>query len=169
MWYNYGAATAGTIVNAGNISDTTTATQSICPKGWSLPAKTQIDSLSGGSSSTAYVGSFSPVLGGYYDYGTLHDESTYGYWWNSTAHNGAVRRALYYKGSSLYTGSGGRSSGLYVRCVSEEKDVSDLTYMQDMTPSVAANTAEGALAVILKNHKIWYNSIKDRIQLVIFI
>ncbi|MBR3252585.1 hypothetical protein IKF84_00730, partial [Candidatus Saccharibacteria bacterium] len=48
----------------------------ICPKGWTLPAKTQIDSLSGGSSSTAYVNSFSPVLGGDYINGTLNSEST---------------------------------------------------------------------------------------------
>ena len=57
------------------------------------------------------------------------------------------------------TGSGGgitndayaRNHGIYIRCVSEEKDVSDLTYMQDMTPSVAANIAERtALSTILQ-------------------
>ena len=99
-------------------SSTTTATQSICPKGWTLPAKTQIDSLSGGSGSTAYVGSFSPVLGGSYHNGTLIVESTQGSWWGSTAHNGAARYYLYYNGSSLYTGSAGRrNDGAYVRCV----------------------------------------------------
>ncbi|MBQ3293207.1 hypothetical protein IJG93_02830, partial [Candidatus Saccharibacteria bacterium] len=56
------------------------------------------------------------------------------------------RYYLYYNGSSLYTDNGRRYSGRYVRCVSEEKDVSDLTYMQDMTPSVATNTAEGTTA-----------------------
>ncbi len=39
----------------------------------------------------------------------------------------------------MYSNVYSRSSGIYIRCVSEEKDVSDLTYMQDMTPSVAAN------------------------------
>ncbi|MBQ3292805.1 hypothetical protein IJG93_00645, partial [Candidatus Saccharibacteria bacterium] len=81
-WYNYTLASAGTITGTNN---TTTATQSICPKGWALPAKTQIDSLSGGSSSTTYVGSFSPVLGGKYHKGKLSSESKRGFWWGSTA------------------------------------------------------------------------------------
>ncbi|MBQ3293022.1 hypothetical protein IJG93_01795 [Candidatus Saccharibacteria bacterium] len=83
-----------------------------------MPAQTQIDSLSGGSSSTTYVGSFSPVLGGYYGNGTLNSESTRGIWWGNTVHNGAFRYILYYDGSSLYTSGGGRrSDGYYVRCV----------------------------------------------------
>ena len=140
VWYNYGTASAGTI-KSSSASDTTgttvITTESICPKGWTLPAKTQIDSLSGGSSSTTYVGSFSPVLGGDYVNGTLYDESSRGIWWGSTAYNGATRYPLSYNGSSLSTGGYGRNVGYYIRCVSEEKDVSDLTYMQDMTPSVA--------------------------------
>ena len=143
-------ASAGTIKNSSS-SDTTgttvIATESVCPKGWTLPAKTQIDSLSGGSSSTAYVGSFSPVLGGHYINGTLHDESTRGFWWGSTAYDGALRYLLGYNGSSLYTSNYGyRYRGFYVRCVSEEKDVSDLTYMQDMRPSILScycNTRAG--------------------------
>ncbi|MBQ3292939.1 hypothetical protein IJG93_01345 [Candidatus Saccharibacteria bacterium] len=141
VWYNYVVASAGTIKNSSS-SDTTgttvIATESVCPKGWTLPTTEQIDAIGGTSpGSTTYVGSFSPVLGGYYGSGTPHNESTYGYWWGSTASNGAVRYHLYYDGSSLYTNGGRRSSGIYIRCVSEEKDVSDLTYMQDMTPSVA--------------------------------
>ncbi|MBQ3293057.1 hypothetical protein IJG93_01990 [Candidatus Saccharibacteria bacterium] len=82
-----------------------------------MPAKTQIDSLSGGSSSTTYVGSFSPVLGGNYYNGSLYNESTYGLWWGSTAYNGARRDFLSYNGSSLYTDSNGRVNGLYIRCI----------------------------------------------------
>ncbi len=114
VWYNYTLASAGTITGTNN---TTTATQSICPKGWTLPSKTQIDSLSGGSSSTTYVGSFSPVLGGGYTNGTLYNESTHGLWWGSTAYNGAERYFLGYNGSSLYTYNGRRYNGRYVRCV----------------------------------------------------
>ena len=99
-------------------SSTTTATQSICPKGWTLPSKAQIDTIGGTSpGSTTYVGSFSPVLGGYYGYGTLYFESTYGFWWGSTVSNGAERYDLAYNGSSLYTDNTGRYYGLYVRCV----------------------------------------------------
>ena len=141
VWYNYGAASAGTIKNSSS-SDTTgttvITTESICPKDWTLPSKTQIDSIGGASpGSSTYVPSFSPVLGGYYTNGTLRNESTYGFWWGSTAYNGALRYTLGYNGSSLYTNNSGRRAGVYVRCVSEEKDVSDLTYMQDMTAKVA--------------------------------
>ncbi|MBQ3293460.1 hypothetical protein IJG93_04190 [Candidatus Saccharibacteria bacterium] len=84
-----------------------------------MPSQTQIDTIGGASpGSTTYVGSFSPVLGGRYYNGTLNDESTYGYWWASTAYNGALRYNLGYYGSSLYTDNGrSRDSGRYVRCV----------------------------------------------------
>ena len=113
-WYNYTLASAGTITGTNN---TTTATQSLCPKGWTLPTQTQIDSLSGGSSSTTYVGSFSPVLGGYYSDTTLNEESTTGVWWGSTAYSSVRRDSLFYDGSRLYTGYNRRYNGSYVRCV----------------------------------------------------
>ena len=77
-----------------------------------------MDSLSGGteSGSSTYVPSLSPVLGGRYYNGTLN-ESTYGYWWGSTAYNGVRRYYLYYDGSSLYTRNGNRYGGYYVRCI----------------------------------------------------
>ena len=116
-----------------------TATESVCPKGWTLPAKAQIDSQRD-------LNNFSPVLGGYYYSGTLHNESTYGIWWGSEAYNGARRYDLSYNGSSLYTDYGVRRTGFYVRCVSEEKTVTDLTYLQDMTGEIANNTLDGTTA-----------------------
>ncbi|MBR3252555.1 hypothetical protein IKF84_00560, partial [Candidatus Saccharibacteria bacterium] len=117
VWYNYALASAGTITGTNN---TTTATQSICPKGWTLPSKDQINSLSGGEypGTITYVSSFSPVLGGRYGYGTLYDESTHGHWWGSTAYDGARRYYLNYNGSNLHTnGYGRRFGGIYVRCI----------------------------------------------------
>ena len=115
VWYNYTLATAGTIIDENTTSsspatNTTEATESICPKGWTLPSKTQIDSQRN-------IASFSPVLGGGYFNGTLYFEDTHGYWWGSTAYNGARRYLLYYNGSSLYTSGNNRHDGLYVRCV----------------------------------------------------
>ena len=96
-----------------------------------MPNKRQIDS-------NRDTTNFSPVMGGYYRNGTLYNESTYGIWWGSEAYNGARRYYLVYYGSSLYTNDGGRRhDGYYIRCVSEEKTVTDLTYMQDMTPTLA--------------------------------
>ena len=139
-WYNYAAASAGTITDTSN---TVISTESICPKGWSLPTVAQTRIIGPDDGSTTYTTNFSPVQGGYYNDGTLDNESTRGGWWGSTAsttYNGARRYYLRYDDSSLYTGYGYRYNGLYIRCVSEEKDVSDLTYMQDMTPSVAVRT-----------------------------
>ena len=134
---NYAIASAGTIVNK-NSSDTTgntnTAAESICPKGWTLPSVKQIDN-------NRSISEFSPVLGGYYDNGRLRNESTNGYWWGSTAYdNGARRYLLVYDGSSLSTSNYYRQYGRYVRCVSEEKTVTDLTYLQDMTGGIVNNT-----------------------------
>ena len=112
MWYNYAIASAGTIVEpttTDDVTNTNAATESVCPKGWTLPTTKQIDA----NRDTA---SFSPVLGGYYGNGTLYDEATYVRWWGSEASNGARRYRLGYNGS-LYTYDGSRRSGLYVRCV----------------------------------------------------
>ena len=107
-----------------------TATESVCPKGWTLPTTKQIDN----NRSTT---NFNLVQGGGYSNGTLYDEDTRGNWWGSTASNGAGRYSLNCNGSSLYTGRNYRLVGYYVRCVSEEKTVTDLTYLQDMTGEIA--------------------------------
>ena len=114
-WYNYSLATAGTIVDKNTTQqdpaiNTNEATESICPKGWTLPNRTQI----GGQRNT---NNFSPVLGGYYDNGTLTGEGTHGNWWSSTAYNGATRYYLGYNGSGLYSGNYRRRDGYYIRCV----------------------------------------------------
>ncbi|MBR3252762.1 hypothetical protein IKF84_01690 [Candidatus Saccharibacteria bacterium] len=92
------------------------AAVSICPKGWTLPSKTQIDSLSGGSSSV-YVSSFSPVLGGRYLNNTLLNDSTHGYQWGSTAYDGGSRYYLGYNSNNLFTYNGYRNVGYYIRCI----------------------------------------------------
>ncbi|MBQ3440703.1 hypothetical protein IJG27_00075 [Candidatus Saccharibacteria bacterium] len=133
MWYNYAIASAGTIVEpttTDDVTNTNAATESVCPKGWTLPTTKQIDA----NRDTA---SFSPVLGGLYYDGTLNNGATRGYWWGSEAYNGVRRYNLSYNGSSLSTSNYSRRSGLYVRCVSEEKTVTDLTYLQDMTGEIA--------------------------------
>ena len=116
VWYNYTLASAGTIFdeNIPTQSQPATnidiATESVCPKGWTLPNSTQINS-------NREVANFSPVLGGYYYNGALHVESTRGYWWGSNTSRGATRYFLYYTGSGLYTDGGTRYDGVYIRCV----------------------------------------------------
>ena len=132
----YAIASAGTIVNKNSsdaVGNLNTATESICPKSWTLPSKKQIDSNTDATN-------FTPVLGGSYSNGILNSESVYGFWWSSEGMSGAGRHYLRYDNSSLYTNSFGRRNGLYIRCVSEKKTVTDLTYLQDMTGEIAHKT-----------------------------
>ncbi|MBQ3440852.1 hypothetical protein IJG27_00875 [Candidatus Saccharibacteria bacterium] len=108
-----------------------TATESVCPKSWTLPTMKQLDN-------NRDITNFSPVLGGYYNNGILNNEAANGVWWSDEVYSGAIRYYLAYNNASLYTGhSNVRSSGRYIRCVSEEKTVTDLTYLQDMTGEIA--------------------------------
>ena len=125
--------------SSDDTGNTNTATESVCPKGWTLPTTKQIDNNRG-------LSNFSPVLGGNYTNGTLGSEATYGSWWGSETNSGARRCYLLYTGSSLYTNFYSRRDGRYVRCVSEEKTVTDLTYLQDMTGEIANNTLDGTTA-----------------------
>ena len=78
----------------------------------------------------------------YIDSGVLATENTNGNWWGSTAYSGTQRYRLRYNDGSLHTGGNRRYYGLYIRCISEEKTVTDLTYLQDMTGEIA-NKASG--------------------------
>ncbi|MBR3252529.1 hypothetical protein IKF84_00425 [Candidatus Saccharibacteria bacterium] len=90
------------------------------PKGWTLPSKDQIDSLSGGidGGSSTYVSSFSPVTGGGYYNAALFNETTHGYWWGNAANNDKLRYRLGYTSGNLHTYNGsGRFGGSYIRCI----------------------------------------------------
>ena len=143
VWYNYAIASAGTITSKDNTDITgnmNTATESVCPKGWTLPSKKQIDNIGGASpGSTTYITSFSPVLGGGQRNGTLYDEARAGVWWTSETYNNTLRYILRYNGDNLYNSYNRREDGYYIRCVSEEKTVTDLTYLQDMTGGIVNN------------------------------
>ena len=124
VWYNYTIASADTIIDENTDSDhpatnTATATESICPKGWTLPTVTQTRTIGPNSGSTTYISILSPVLGGDYMIGELKREDKYGYFWNSTAASGSAlkRNDLYYDGSILSNASKSRHSGAYIRCV----------------------------------------------------
>ena len=97
-----------------------------------MPSAKQIDN-------NRDLANFNPTLGGIYVNGVLDDESEQGYWWGSVTSNSAGRYFLRYSGNNLYTTTGRRNYGRYIRCVSEEKTVTDLTYLQDMTGEIAKN------------------------------
>ena len=114
VWYNYAAASAGTIT--GN-TNSTASSEDICPSGWHLPTYDTnggtgtINSITGSN----YVTAFSPVTGGDYGDGSPTNTGS-GYWWSATANGSTNRYRLGYNGSSLSTTSRNRSRGGYVRC-----------------------------------------------------
>ena len=107
-YYNYCAASAGTVCSSSSAQD---ATQDICPKGWRLPTINEMGGI------RSYASAFSPVLSGYYSNGTLYDTGSDGYWWSATAHYSVAQYGLYYNGSSFGTSDYNRDSGFSVRCI----------------------------------------------------
>ncbi len=112
VWYNYAAASAGTIT--GDSMDETR--YSVCPSGWSI--------LDGVSRDDMDV--FSPVGGGIYRDGVLMADSWIGFWWGGTTntYNGYKYGMVY--GYSSYTNNYWmmvdmdsqlpRHNGAYIRC-----------------------------------------------------
>ena len=107
-YYNYCAASAGTVCNNTTEQD---ATQDICPRGWRLPTFNEMDGI------RSYRSAFSPVLSGLYNSGALYDTGSYGYWWSATANGSNNQYNLYYTGSSLYTPLSYKFYGISVRCI----------------------------------------------------
>ena len=107
-YYNYCAASAGTVCSSYSAQD---ATQDICPKGWRLPTYNEQNGI------TSYVSAFSPVLSGVYGGGALDGTGSGGGWWSATAGNSSNQYYLYYNGSSLYTNYGSNRYGFSVRCI----------------------------------------------------
>ena len=138
VWYNYPAATAGTITDA-NAAD---GIYSICPKGWRLPTAAEEANIAGD------VANFKPVYGGYYVRGTLVDQTTAGAIWTATASPTYSRMNLYIRyqdGALSIRDSGGRFGGWYIRCVQKNnRPLSSITNMQDITSDIVTNTPDGS-------------------------
>ena len=142
-YYSYAAATAGTNPSSG------AATSDICPKGWRLPTSAELTTLTN-TYTTGVTLTQSPFLGvyaGVYNLGWLEDGGTVGSYWSSTASNSSNAYHLdFYSGSTNITNYY-KSFGYSIRCV-KAPSLSDVTYMQDVTADIVANTADGATATL---------------------
>jgi uncharacterized protein (TIGR02145 family) len=143
-WYNYAAATAGTTSGSSNSRNTN---YDICPKGWRLPTKTETDSI------LSYPSAFNTIGGGYYNSGSeKYPDSAY--WWTSTSKSTTQRETLRwnYQDSGVldHADNPYRYNGIYTRCIlkNTSKTISSLTYMQDITPEIKANTADNATTTL---------------------
>ncbi|MDO4526544.1 MAG: FISUMP domain-containing protein, partial [Candidatus Saccharibacteria bacterium] len=107
-WYNYAAASAGTITGDSNNTD---ATKDICPAGWRLPTSSERGLV------FSYSSAFNPVAGGEYANGSLIGTTTTGFWWSATAANTTLRHGTGWTGSLLGSAGLYRYRGYYVRCI----------------------------------------------------
>ena len=126
-WYNYYAASAGTVSTNSNTNPTTS---DICPSGWHLPSApntttdTDFNILIGNTTSswqnpTSGLLAFDGIAGGYYGSGTLNLQDR-GYWWSATAYDVTNRYYLSYSiTSDRFAGDGhtSRYGGRFIRCV----------------------------------------------------
>ena len=135
--YNYYAASGSTISGS---SVSTNATYDICPAGWKLP--------SGGSGSDyeRLVNSYSTYrihaptslggaafgLAGYSTGTTITNKDAYGYYWSSTRSAATSMRYLSTapQGTS-YTYGANRRYSASIKCILDQKVITDLTYFQD--------------------------------------
>ena len=107
-YYNYCAASAGTVCGPFSAQD---ATQDICPKGWRLPTRTEQDGI------TSYVSAFSPAYSGYHFNGSPSGTGSRGFWWSATASSNVSQYSLRYSGGSLDTVGYAKHFGISVRCI----------------------------------------------------
>ena len=110
-YYQWSAATAG-------YTGTSQSTQSICPKGWTLPSQSQFQALinSGLNGSNFMNAPYYLLRGGNLDNSSLYGAGSGGYCWSSTPNGSSSAYFLSISGA-LYTYYFDRYYGFSVRCV----------------------------------------------------
>lgn len=111
-YYQWSAATAG-------YTGTSQSTQSICPKGWTLPSQSQFQALinSGLSSSNFMNAPYYLLRGGWLEDSSLYRARSAGYDWSSTPDGYSDAYRLYFNSGFVGTSSDSRYIGFSVRCV----------------------------------------------------
>lgn len=144
-FYNHYTATAGW--STANAVYNISSPQDICPKGWRLPvggyeedAHNDFQKLFDNYNSSELMrGEPGFVTSGYvYRDNYFKNE---GYYWSSTT--SATSGGAYYLHLSQSVNAGEyttKSSGYAIRCVAEERTLSDLSFLQELTPKIAEAT-----------------------------
>lgn len=116
-WYNYKAASAGTI--SGN-SNSTTDTYNICPSGWTMPTKSQFSGVTGQKAALGVH------TGGMWMMGKKGNTSQ-GIWWARDLFNSgspSYRTALRYDANgSFFVSYVSRDYGIWVRCIATKSQL----------------------------------------------
>ena len=125
VYYNYAAASAGTVTGSSN---STEASHSVCPLNWKLPSQSEYAALLSAYNVTndaagSTIMRSSPLnfvySGNHGSSGTgVYGQGSSGDWWSSTANNTTRRYRTYIDSSDAYaTGISDRRNGFSVRCV----------------------------------------------------
>lgn len=164
--YNYYAATGGDAWYGDDRPDGTVIIQDICPKGWRLPTGgssgefVALDIAYGGNGAiranantySNFIGSdMSFVLAGAYVDGSRDSIGTGGFYWSSSMNDGYLAYYMDLTSSSSLVGPKrmvDKSYGLSMRCVADNRTLSDITTMQQMTSTIAENTPAGTSATL---------------------
>ena len=113
-WYNYAAASAGTITGSSNSNP---QIYDVCPTGWRLPSYIE------GQSIISYKNDFNPVYNHAYTHGEIYSGQIGTWWYSTTLASDPNRRAnLYYRDNVLLaqdpgSGAGHRYNGYGIRCI----------------------------------------------------
>ena len=111
-YYQWSAATAG-------YTGTSQSTQSICPKGWTLPSQSQFQALiSSGLDGTNFMQSpYYLLRDGWLNNNSLSLAGSNGFYWSSTPYGSSYAYGLRFNSGNVFMGSGDRYYGLSIRCV----------------------------------------------------
>ena len=124
--YNYAAATAGSIIGQSN---STQATESICPTGWTLPTIAEYDNLFSAAGISMNSAGAAIMMAEPYNYTipgsvmfnsiTLQSPNVQTFYWTATASDAYSRKSLMMQSNYVHTGASSlyRYNGYPVRCI----------------------------------------------------
>ena len=160
VYYNWCSAVA---LTGSDCATTAQQQYDICPKGWTLPVNGDtttdksyamlMDSY-GITTGAQLLNQTSLGFSKYYGGWDWYNEVSQGgqsWFWSATASN--VANGAYHIAYSISAltpqVNSPKGYGFSVRCVFENRDMSNITYMQDMTTQICDNTAEGTKKTLL--------------------
>ena len=182
-YYNFSAATATNNIYSTMATPYQNATDSICPKGWRLPATylsgakikgdvenlMEVYNIEKTTSGSVFVRNeplffvrSGMLTGGH----TLNYFKSDGYYWSSTMHSVNEANIHGFSSGTVYSSVYlARPSGLSIRCVVRETQsepeppIATITYMQEMTSDICSNTPTPFTCTNCANNKTNFQNI----------